>query len=283
MNETAIIYLCTMLKEYSISDILELPARYIPYYADTFERMEDPDTEWPHRHTFHSVVWFTKGTGMYVIDSHEYEIKPQRIFFVNPKQVHNWDYSENSEGYVLVVDKSLAIELNMEHQIPYIDLDTATAQLLEPVFRNLMAEYNSNTDISIDIQYLNKITERFAENTHAIRTLSNPTFDKFKALVLNDISKNPPIEDCARNLSLSVEDLNTLTKQIVGVSSKQYILDLKITEAKRLLIYSSYNINEIAFHLGFEDPSYFSRIFRKKTGCSPTAFLKKYRKQGQKS
>jgi len=268
-----------MLKEYSISDILELSPRYIPYHADTFEGMEDPAAEWPHRHTFYSVVWFTKGTGMYVIDSQEYEIKPQRIFFVNPKQVHNWDYSENSEGYVLVVDKSLAIELNMEHQIPYIDLDKFTAQLLEPVFRNLMAEHKSKNDTSIDIQYLNKIIERFAENNNSILTHSNPTFNTFKALVVNDIKQNRQVEDYAVSLHLSVEDLNTLTKQIAGVSAKQYILDLKITEAKRFLIYSSYNINEIAFNLGFEDPSYFSRIFRKKTSCSPTAFLKKYRKE----
>jgi transcriptional regulator len=54
---------------------------------------------------------------------------------------------------------------------------------------------------------------------------------------------------------------------------------MKITEAKRLLLYTTLNINEIAFKLGFEDNSYFAKIFRQKTSFSPTAFQKKYLKK----
>ncbi|GAB6013341.1 helix-turn-helix domain-containing protein [Viscerimonas tarda] len=61
-----------------------------------------------------------------------------------------------------------------------------------------------------------------------------------------------------------------------------YLLDIKLTEAKRFLLYSDHNVNEIAFRLGFEDSSYFSRIFKKKTSLTPSDFLKKYRKTGKK-
>ena len=63
---------------------------------------EDPYIEWPHRHSFYSLVWFTSGTGIYVVDFDEYEIIPQRMFLVNPKQIHNWDYSENSKDIMLL-------------------------------------------------------------------------------------------------------------------------------------------------------------------------------------
>jgi AraC-like DNA-binding protein len=69
----------------------------------------------------------------------------------------------------------------------------------------------------------------------------------------------------------------------IGITAKQFQLDLKITEAKRLLIYSSLNASEIAYQIGFEDVSYFSRIFKKKTGLSPTNFKEKYLNNGQKS
>lgn len=265
-----------MLKEYSIHHLLGLPSQYIPYYADTFEGMEDRDGEWPHRHTFYSLVWFTKGSGFYVIDSNEYEIKQGRIFLVNPKQVHNWDYSENSEGYVLVVDSSLGTELGIELHVPYIDLDEAAEVFLEPIVKNIISECEAKNDIKLDIQYLYKVLGRYAKDSKPTQT--NPIFEKFKLLVVGSIEQQLLVEDYAKSLRISVNELNTLTKQAAGVSAKQYLLDLKVTEAKRLLLYGNHNVNEVAFCLGFEDSSYFARIFKVKTSLSPSEFLKKYRK-----
>lgn len=57
-----------MLKDCSISEILELLSGHIPYYIDTFEVTNDFDIEWPHLHSFYSLVWFTAGEGFYVVD-----------------------------------------------------------------------------------------------------------------------------------------------------------------------------------------------------------------------
>ncbi len=81
----------------------------------------------------------------------------------------------------------------------------------------------------------------------------------------------------AEKLGISTTQLNDICKKYVGTSAKQYILELKLTEAKRLLLYSDHNINEISFGLGFEDSSYFSRIFKNKTSLSPSSFRRKYR------
>ena len=62
--------------------------------------------DWPHRHDFYSLVWFTDSSGINVIDFEEYEIKPNRLFLMHPKQVHNWSYSKESKGYILVFDKA---------------------------------------------------------------------------------------------------------------------------------------------------------------------------------
>lgn len=267
-----------MLQEYSISDLLAVPPQHIPYYAGTFEDTEDTDVEWPHRHSFYSLVWFTQGSGFYVIDFQEYVIKPNRIFIVNPKQVHNWDYSENSEGYILIVDTTLGTELSIDFQFPYIDLDNATKLFLEPIFKKLISEYEIHNEIRIDIQYLYKQIKLYAKENNTISVTANPIFKKFKLSILNNLNKNQSIEDYARKLAISADELNILSKQISGVSAKQYSLDLKITEAKRLLIYSDQNINEISNQIGIEDSSYFARIFKKKTTLSPTNFLRKYRK-----
>jgi AraC-like DNA-binding protein len=82
----------------------------------------------------------------------------------------------------------------------------------------------------------------------------------------------------ADTLHISTAVLNIICQDMSGVSAKQLLLDLKLTEAKRLLLYSKLNINEISFRLGFEDSSYFARIFKKKALLSPSLFQKKYRK-----
>lgn len=269
-----------MLKEYSISNILDLPTQYIPYYAGTFEETEDPEIEWPHRHAFYSLVWFTQGQGFYVVDFQEYEIKPNRIFFVSPKQVHNWDYSENSKGYILMCDPILGSELDLGQTLPYININEHTS--LENIFVNLIREQEikdelSDKNIQVAISYLYSRLRRLADKEDTNHYQPHPTMDNLKQLILSD-NNFTTIEEYANNLQLSEESLSSICKASTGVSVKQYILDFKITEAKRLLIYSKLNVNEISYQLGFEDSSYFSRIFKKKTQLTPSDFLKKYRK-----
>lgn len=278
MKKRLLLYLCPMLKEYSISDILALPSQHIPYYAGTFEGTEDPEIEWPHRHSYFSLVWFTEGTGCYVVDMEEHEIKPNRIFLVSQKQVHNWDYSENTKGYILMVDNSS--ELNLDSLFPYIDIDDKTEGLLLVIFPDMIKNFQNNINIRIDIQYVYQQLERVSKRKQTKHFTLNPNIAAFKKLISENYNHIHTAEWYANELRLSLDELNAICKEHTGITAKQYLIDIQLTEAKRLLLYSSYNVNEIAFRLGFDDSSYFSRIFKKKTSFSPSDFLKKYRKQG---
>lgn len=270
-----------MLKEYSVSEILDLPSQHIPYFVGTFEDTEDADVEWPHRHDFYSLVWFTQGSGFYVIDMQEYEIVPNRMFLVSPKQIPNWDYSQNSKGYILICDSTLALELNLNDIASYLDI-VNNKSFIEDIFIQLLreTEHKDNLvcgNIKAGILYLYSILQRQAKESQAVKPVVEGVVSKLKQIIFEDPHCSK-IEGYAEKLGISVENLNTICKNSTGISVKQYILDLKITEAKRLLIYTSNNINEIAFSLGFEDSSYFSRVFRKRTSLSPSDFLQKYRK-----
>lgn len=266
-----------MLKEYSIPDILTLPLQHVPYYVGTFEGTEDADLEWPHRHSFFSFIWFTEGSGVYVIDFEEYEIKPDRIFFVNPKQVHNWDYSENCCGYILTIDCSLGEDLNINCLFPYIDIKDKIQSLFRIIFANLIENFQHKIDIRIDIQYIYQQVERFAQQNHVAYFKIHPYIIHFKKLI-SENTRIFSVEGYAKEMHVSKEELNNTCKEYTGTSAKQYLMDIKLTEAKRLLLYTQFNVNEIAYSLGFEDSSYFSRIFKKKIFISPSDFLKKYRK-----
>ena len=73
-------------------------------------------------------------------------------------------------------------------------------------------------------------------------------------------------------MSLSAYQLNNITKTTLGKTASDVINDHIILEAKRYLLATSEQVNQIAYHLGYEDTSYFIRFFKKHTGKTPDAF-----------
>lgn len=270
------------MKIYSIKDIIPTLEETTDYFVGVFEETEDPDIEWPHRHSFYSMVWFTEGSGFNVIDFEEFEIKPSRIFTVSPKQVHNWSYSMDSRGYFIVFAEHLAKELNIAFRSPFLDIRHSDKDFIEEIVRRLVADCQSSEDTfernKSAISYLySLLTEP------QLLLASNAIVNDFKRLISETYETNLSIEQYATKLGVSTSALNQICQEATGLTPKQLQLDMKVTEARRLLLYSDLNTSEIAFKLGFDDTSYFSRLFKKKTGLSPTAFKEKYLNSREKS
>ncbi|MFI0431280.1 helix-turn-helix domain-containing protein [Mariniflexile sp. HMF6888] len=240
--------------------------------------MENPVVDWPHRHDFYSLVWFTRSSGINVIDFEEYEIKHDRLFFMQPKQVHNWSYSKESKGYILVFAKHFIKEIPLElMDIAFVDLKSDSIKLIKPLLENLIKESKLNDNlveksIISGINYLLLHLTRTASDLEHNRKTKSKTILQFSKLVADTISKNLTVKDYADQLHITVEKLNEHCKENYGQNPKNIILEKKITEAKRLLYFTDLSIKEIAFRLGFEDSSYFSRIFKLKTNFSPSDF-----------
>lgn len=274
-----------MIKEYSINEVLPVSIRSKSFYIRHFESMEEVEIEWPHSHSFFSFVWFTHGNGFYVVDSEEYKIKPQRVFYVAPKQVHNWSLYDGTQGYIVVIDQQVGLDMNLTYGFPYVDIDNSDilfhTSILENIRKELTNKYEvvDDENIKAGLKYYSHLLYQIAKRKEVKTSQSNALIEQFKQLVLSDYSRLRTISYYAGQLNVREEKLNETCKRNLGLSAKQYLLNLKMTEAKRLLIYSENNISEITFQIGFEDSSYFARIFKKRTGLSPSLFLKKYRKQ----
>lgn len=248
------------------------------YYIGTFEGTENPDVQWPHRHDFYSIVWFTDSRGINVIDFEEYEIKANRLFIMQPGQIHNWSYDKGSKGYILVFDRHFISELPLDLQdVIFIDLPHENSVHIELLLENLIDELNTGDKLSekiilSGISYLLDQLRRFAEGLRHNESIKPEIVLKFLSLINYTISENLSVKAYADKLNLSTDKLNEICKEHYGKTPKTIILDKKILEAKRLLYFTNLSVKEIAFRLGFEDSSYFSRVFRQKTTLSPTDF-----------
>lgn len=255
------------LKHYHIEDVLGRD-KAPQLFVGIFEQTPDPQgIEWAHRHTFYSVVWFTGGKGFNVINFSAYEFLPNRIFTMNPHQVHNWQYSQNAQGFFILIAPALATELSLHFSAPYTDLNRDDLPFVHTLFQKLQQQSDLKKQ-TIALQYLVSLLENEATAMLLVQL--------YKALLTEELGIHHSVQSYVERLRTTPEVLNKECKTHTGLLAKQLQLDTQLTEAKRLLLYTSLTINEIAYRLGFEDSSYFTRIFREKTSLTPSAFQEKY-------
>jgi AraC-like DNA-binding protein len=93
-------------------------------------------------------------------------------------------------------------------------------------------------------------------------------------MVETHLTEQPSVNAIAKKLALTTNSLYRIVKEYSGVSPKDFFTNRLLIEAQRKLQYAPLSIKELAYELGFNDPDYFSRFFKKCTGKSVSEFLK---------
>ena len=116
-----------------------------------------------------------------------------------------------------------------------------------------------------------------SDEESAVITTAKQKIEKILLKMESNITNKFTIKDYADELFLSVDRFSHLFTETVGVPPHRYMLTLKTNRAKQLLIQTDHTIGEIAKFIGFTDPLYFSRIFKKHCGSTPMQFRKSAR------
>ena len=102
-------------------------------------------------------------------------------------------------------------------------------------------------------------------------------YQEFELLLEEHFRKHKSIAYYADLLGITPKHLNRITQTVVQKKASDVITERVILEAKRMLIYLNEGLTDIAFRLGFEEYSYFTRVFRKNTGETPSQFILKHK------
>uniref|UniRef100_UPI0030EBC12E helix-turn-helix domain-containing protein n=1 Tax=Pelagibius sp. 7325 TaxID=3131994 RepID=UPI0030EBC12E len=95
---------------------------------------------------------------------------------------------------------------------------------------------------------------------------------RFQVLVERDYRSPRALSDYAGTLGVTPTHLSRVARALTGSPASQLILERRLLEARRALAYTSMQVAEIAYMLGYSDPAYFARVFAQAAGESPSAF-----------
>ncbi|HNW51908.1 MAG TPA: AraC family transcriptional regulator [Prolixibacteraceae bacterium] len=246
-----------------------------------------------HILSYYDITLIHSGSGCFALDEQVFPVQKNRLYFTSPGRIREWKVNQMPRGLVLIFEEEFLCNFFNDalfvKNLSFFNSQSASPSL---ILSDRDEEYLTNLMIQIEQEIHQK------KETHLLRALlyqalawldklyrsgfhieNNPSGNKtalFSQLVENHFRNEHSVAFYAEKLCITPGYLNDLIKKETGTSAKQFIINRQITEAKRLLLYSELPISEISWQLGFNDPSYFTRLFRHETGTSSLAFRKKH-------
>lgn len=250
----------------------------------------------PHRHTYYQMIWF-KAAGQHYVDYELYHHPANSLFLLNKGQVHYFCDNARNEGQLLHFDEIFLLkgdqsynnriqyELFSEQAEPFLILNQESIEILEKITPLLQKEistkkYGYREIIFNLLQIIVVQIERQKKIDFGSKKISNESLDiamNFKTLVLKNIDRFISIEDYAKQMNVSSKKLTSVCKKYLESTPVNVIAQLKILEAKRRLSNSKTSIKEIAYDLGFDQATYFTKYFKKHTTITPKEFIGKWK------
>jgi AraC family transcriptional regulator, transcriptional activator of pobA len=238
-----------------------------------------------HKHPqLAQITLWLEGSGTYHIEHQSWTFQAPAVSYIPSGVVHGFTVIEGSDAIVL------SIADDPEHSSanpPTIFVQPAPDDQNWPTLRTTMAqllqEYRENRPLKADvmrhladlayclIQRLNSAS--IAVNISPEKTLA----DRLRKRIDVHYRDNWPVTQYISALATTPHLLDKAAKQSFGISVKRLILQRRLLEAKRLLKFTIRSSESIAAELGFEDPAYFNREFKKHTGLAPGTWRKQIR------
>lgn len=233
-----------------------------------------------------------------------YDFTNGALFFIAPRQVLQWDDSVvfEQKGFSINFHEDFLKGTDVAQQIKKygffsytvneaLHLSPQEEKQIESIVGHIEMEYRNNQDefskdiIISQLGTLLKYANRFYERQFLNRKeLSKGLLEQFNQRLEDYFNSGqlqekgiPSIAQLANQLSVSQRYLSDTLKKETGKTSTEHLQLYLIDEAKNILLNPDKTVSEVAYELGFEYPPYFSRLFKKKEGISPSEFREKYR------
>lgn len=248
-----------------------------------------------HRDDYYMFIVMDKCNANITIDFKDFDIKDQSIFYIFPGQVQsNLPELSYLSGWGLAAEPNLIDDFYrkilsdnlLNHRS--INVGDDDFEMLTQCLSMIKKESDPSKKTAVSNKIISSLVDGFIgmftkiyqeQQESTINTNSRPFLitSEFRKLLSENFKEMKSPSQYAEALHISAPYLNEAVKKVSGFSVSHWILQENMLEAKRLLYHSNMNVKEIALVLGYEDHTYFSRLFSKSNGESPLKFRRKHR------
>ncbi|MBC8079158.1 MAG: helix-turn-helix transcriptional regulator [Gorillibacterium sp.] len=236
------------------------------------------------------IIYISKGEGLFIIGNNTYKAIHGDILIYNQGVIHEEQSNPNNPlktyfcgiGSLYIQDmfEGCLVPDNLEPVIHAGSYSFQIENYLSTIFEEMKSQVLGyelvcqNALISLIISVIRILNSQY---------IAKPSIDsdslgyKIKEFIDKNYTRNIPLNEIANQLYLSPHYLSHIFKEEIGNSPINYLIQRRIGEAQKLLLNTDLTVQEISQEVGYENANYFSMIFKKVTGKSPSLYRKSQR------
>lgn len=247
----------------------------------------------PHRISFFALLFVTKGAGRHQIDLENYTVEAGTVLKISKGQIHAFQENPCYEGFLILFTETFVLNYFSRSSVNLIS-HLYNYHLSNPVVQNKKLNQSFLEELLLELENQNQYAQKniiaALLNLYLLRlerTLPHPkleeknpknynTFLQFKNLVESNYTQTRNVKDYAELLHISTKQLNTIVKEYTFIPSKSFIDNYIILEIKRAIVTTDKSFKEIAYEIGFDEVTNFTKFFKNKMKLSPKEFRLKH-------
>lgn len=236
------------------------------------------------------VIWIVKGIGTALIDMEKVEFQENTLWFIRSGHLKGIHCTEGIAGYRIIFSRAFLSSPTEKSAVPTllnhsenvlswyaVHLDPHGKNEIEHIVSLMVHECRSDRPMKLDVlQGCLKIVigyfSRLAKVSSQVTALGNDLvlFNTFIAMVEEQFRVRQMVCEYADELAVSPNYLSEVARRVSGYAAGYHIRQRILSEAKRMALNTTLHVKQIAYELGFEDASTFSKFFKKHAGRNLT-------------
>lgn len=245
-----------------------------------------------HQILFYGILLFTEGNGIYNNNFKDFEFETGSLFTIRKDNIHKF-YQSTAKGVLLIFKEDFIFNHSNKFEAsknlllfnellssPKIQLSIKEFNEVVTLINQANIEYlevnDSQSHVIVKCLFQIILTKLFRIKSRGTKTFEMsgylPLFLDFQRLIETHCFESRKVNYYAEKMNVTTRTLNNITNKIVRLSAKKFINEMFIIKSKRLIINSQHSFTEIAYKVGFDDPSNFFKYFIKYAGISPSKF-----------
>ena len=281
----------------------DLPKSIHPFYITSIKE-ENKLWRKAYRPNYQKILWIKTGHGQHLIDDLIIDIQPNAFYFINKGKVYQLLENSEIEGVLIRYSNEFLPSINqnvndkfysslygyirdvghfqLTNEMEIQENETILNQLINEFQRppQIFGKRNILQHLLLTLLLLleRKSREIFTQKVANTQKKDKSVYYQFLELMELHFFEEHQVEFYARQLGIPRRRLSDIIKLFHGQPAKTLIQERIVLEAKRLLTFTNSNLKDIAYQLGFDTPTYFSRYFKKHTQQTPLEYQKKLKR-----